>query len=94
MPHGTPTPPLYLVSYLTLIQLPTTSYLSVPASPKKRARVSPHDSSGYSTPADMAPGERQDDLDLEYLYHRIESLTMDGNVRKRTEGVSVLLYHF
>lgn len=71
-----------------------TSYLSVPASPKKRARVSPHDSSGYSTPADMAPGERQDDLDLEYLYHRIESLTMDGNVRKRTEGVSVLLYHF
>ena len=35
-----------------------TSYLSVPASPKKHARVSPHDSSGYLTPADMAPSER------------------------------------
>ena len=71
-----------------------TSYLSVPASPKKRARVSPDDSGQCSTPADTGSDAPQDSLDLEYLYHRIETLALDGNVRKRTEGVGVLLGHF
>lgn len=68
-----------------------TSYLSIPISPRKRTRLSiPPDTDGVPTPADTTDDEVDDGHDVEYLYHRIETLAMDPDPvpRRRTAGVS------
>ncbi len=66
-----------------------TSYIPVPVSPNKRARISPPPS-GMSTPAEGAH-EPEEELDMMYLYHRIESLDLEPELdtasRTRTAGV-------
>ncbi len=67
-----------------------TSYISVPVSPNKRARFSPLPS-GLATPADDDQPDTQEELDMMYLYHRIEHLDLELETeterRKRTAGV-------
>lgn len=64
-----------------------TTYLPLPVSPQKRPRVSTYDSDGLPIPLHLDAHERQEDHDMEYLYHRIETLETDPSRRKRTEGV-------
>ncbi|RPD53249.1 hypothetical protein L226DRAFT_576495 [Lentinus tigrinus ALCF2SS1-7] len=71
-----------------------TSYIPIPLSPKKRARTSSSLDSGFATPLndpDSTHSEEQEDLDLEYLYHRIETLDVNAQPRKRTAGDRPLL---
>lgn len=66
-----------------------TSYLPIPVSPKKRTRVSsPPSYDDQITPAELE-NEPEEDIDLDYLYHRIETLSIDPAPRKRTPGVSL-----
>ncbi len=67
-----------------------TSYLPVPASPQKRARTSPHPSDALSTLPERPEDESQEGHDLQYLYHRIESLNMESSLRNRTDSVRLL----
>lgn len=65
-----------------------TSYVALPISPQKRARVVSPPTDSVTALADVSDAtQSHEDLDLNYLYHRIESLEVDSSSRKRTAGV-------
>ncbi len=68
-----------------------TTYVPLPTR-DKRPRLSPLPTDGFATPAEDRDVDALEELDLNYLYNRIENLSMDPAARNRTAGVCAIGY--